>query len=291
MRGIVVEDCTIMSGAVDFERMVKQVRKLNKKVDDMLVTLNSEQLLDVGLGLGIRKGRIENRTNLVVLREISNYIEKRCLESPEDALALLNPLYRDMSERLTGGERSGNLTESESSETEGDDFESAKESAKEDGGEPKEMNDDLTDKSDIDDAQNELNTDGDDVHNNTKDDKEDKNDENDDDDESEDEESEEEESEEEKSKDEESEKEEELRKDIEQVNGNDPEEDPEKVENKDDNNDPDKELTDEGNKRLFDENERLKELVRKLETVLKEKELEAEEKELKKQADEDKLRK
>ena len=258
MKGIVVEvveDFQKMP-EIDFDKMAKRVQKLSKKVDDLLLRLNSEQLLDVGLGLGIRKGRIENRSNLVVLREIGNYIEKRCLESPEVALGLLNPLYRDLSERLKGDKRTDNSTESEPSEAEVEDFESAKE----DGTEPEKTNDDMTDRSDTDGVVHEGNTDDEDENVEEQNDKD------------------------KESEEEEPEGEKELENEGEKKDGNDSEEDPE-------DNDQNEGLPDEGNKRLVDENESLREQVRKLEIVLREKELEAEEKELKKQADEDKLRK
>ena len=83
------------------DKLEKKVAKLSTKVDEKLLRLNKDNLREIGTGLNIRAGRLVNQSKVVLLREISNFVEKKCSESVETALDLLTPLYNDIIERLT----------------------------------------------------------------------------------------------------------------------------------------------------------------------------------------------
>ena len=66
----------------------------------------------------IRAGRLVNHSKVVLLREISNFVEKKCSESVETALDLLTPLYNDIIERLTKEPNQNSDTSDNDSESE-----------------------------------------------------------------------------------------------------------------------------------------------------------------------------
>ena len=69
-------------------------------LDDLLVELFVEDLRAVGIGLGIREARLQKLTKLQVLREIGQFVEKKCSDSVQAGLTLLPPLLNDVRDRL-----------------------------------------------------------------------------------------------------------------------------------------------------------------------------------------------
>ena len=86
---------------VDFAAVAEDVERLTALVDEALLGLNSDGLVDVATGLGVRAGRLKTSTgltksNVQLLSEISGFLEKKCLETPEGAVQLLSNLHSDL---------------------------------------------------------------------------------------------------------------------------------------------------------------------------------------------------
>ena len=82
---------------VDFE--VGKVQELCAKVEELLLSLEHSDLYEVASGLGVRAGRITNKSGLTVLAEVSNFIERKCGEGVAPSLAFLTTLHNDIRER------------------------------------------------------------------------------------------------------------------------------------------------------------------------------------------------
>ena len=133
---------------VDFETAASEVEKLCALVDEALLCLSESSLVEVALGLGVRAGRLktksgECKSRLQLLSEISNFLEKKCSESVEDAVTLLTSLNSDLKERVLK-ERESVLSEVVDEEDESDKASEAEE--KDDGGKGGELNESTGDK-------------------------------------------------------------------------------------------------------------------------------------------------
>ena len=104
-------------GKVDFE--VEKFQELCAKVEELLLSLEQSDLYEVASGLGVRAGRIKNKSKLTVLAEVSNFIEKKCGEGVTPSLALLTPLHNDLRERLQLNDDNTGVHVSDKEESEG----------------------------------------------------------------------------------------------------------------------------------------------------------------------------
>ena len=83
------------------------MKELCALVDESLLKLSVVDLVDVATCLGVREGRLKdqqgkNKSKLVILREISQFLEKKCDsdESVDTSLELLQRLYNDVQDLL-----------------------------------------------------------------------------------------------------------------------------------------------------------------------------------------------
>ena len=90
---------------VDFEAAAREVEVLSSKVEEALLSLSPSALVGVGEWLGIRQGRLKQRTGKAkskgkLNREIKDVVERKCSESPDAAMSFLTSLNNLMEEHV-----------------------------------------------------------------------------------------------------------------------------------------------------------------------------------------------
>ena len=83
------------------------------------MSLKESDLEGIASGLGVRAGRITNKSKLTVLVEISNFIEGKWLEGIEQSLQLLTILHNDLKELCQPIDDNAGVRVSEEEESEG----------------------------------------------------------------------------------------------------------------------------------------------------------------------------